>query len=155
TPPPAPGIQAHPLRTVDEELRQAAFDGDLERVNALLEQGANVNGRDMYGDTALNQAAQYGHIEVVRRLIEAGADMENLGGAFKTPLMNAAFEGHITVVRFLLEQGARVNSDLLSSIELKVNIFQENAELGMVYPDAVKAWEWFLKLLQLAQLKQI
>jgi ankyrin repeat protein len=139
---------------VNPQLLQAASAGDLNGVAEALANGADVNARRQFGDTALNEAAEYGHLEVVQRLVEAGADIENVGGADKTPIMNAAFAGHVAVVRFLLEKGARVNDDLLASVQLKVNILAENAEGGMVNPEAVEAWQRFLDFLITARLKQ-
>jgi HEAT repeat protein len=139
---------------INQQLLRAASGGDLRGVAAALEQGADVHARGEYGDTALNEAAEYGHVEVVRRLLEAGADIENKGGADKTPLMNAAFSGHVEVVRLLLDKGARVNNDLLSSVQMKVNILEENAEAGMVNPQAVEAWKGFLDFLITARLRQ-
>ncbi len=138
----------------DEQFRQAAVDGNLDGVIEALTIGADVNARGEYGDTALNEAAERGHIDVVRHLIESGADIDNKGGADKTPVMNAAFAGHVPVVRLLLEHGATINNDLLSSVQLKVSILEENAEAGMVRPDAVDAWKGFLNFLIAARLKQ-
>lgn len=138
----------------DRRLMQAAYDGNPSAVNAALSDGAQVNARAEFGDTALNEAAEHGHLEVVRRLIEAGADVHNLGGADKTPIMNAAFAGHVEIVRLLLEHGARVSDDLLSSVQLKINILEENAEAGMVLPEAAEAWKGFLDLLITARLRQ-
>jgi ankyrin repeat protein len=144
----------------DQQLLQAASEGNLGKVIKALENGANVNAREQFGDTALNQAARYGHIAVVRRLVEAGADIENKGGADLTPLMNAALPSqpsasHFETVQFLLDQGARVSQDLLSSVQLRINILEENAEAGMVNPKAAEGWIWFIKFLQLAQIKQV
>jgi|DewCreStandDraft_1066081.scaffolds.fasta_scaffold04585_3 ankyrin repeat protein len=152
--------QPHPekeqtTRQIDEQLLLAAFRGDLSEVNACLERGADVNARDRYGYSALNEAAREGHLEVVKRLVEAGADIENTGGADITPLMSAAFAGQFDTVEFLLAKGAEVRNDLLANIQLKVNILKENAEAGMVHPEAVEAWMWFLKFLQVAQIRQV
>ena len=135
SPPPAPA---------DQQLWRAARDGDLAGVEAALDAGAQVNARGEYGDSALNLAAEYGHLDVVLRLLAAGADIENLGGADKTPLMCAAFAGQVPVARKLLDHGARINHDLMSSLQLKVNILRENAEDGMVLPQAVEVWQGFL-----------
>ncbi|MFQ5399682.1 MAG: ankyrin repeat domain-containing protein [Anaerolineae bacterium] len=139
---------------VNQKLIQAASAGDLNGVSEALQMGADVNAQDQFNDTALNQAAEYGHFEVVKHLLEAGADIHNKGGADKTPIMNSAFAGQVETVQLLLEQGARVNNDLLSSMQVKVNILKENAEAGMVSPEAVKAWESFLRFLVTARLKQ-
>lgn len=141
-------------KKVNEQLLKAAYDGDLDGVNDALQQGASIEAKEQFGDTALNQAAENGHLEVVKRLIEAGADINNKGGADKTPIKNAAFAGHVDIVRLLLEKGATVDNDLLSSVQMKVNILEENAENGMVRPEAVKAWKGFLSMLVGASLKQ-
>lgn len=138
----------------NQRLSQAASNGDLSGVAAALAGGADVNARGQFGDTALNEAAENGHLEVVQRLVEAGADIENKGGADKTPMMNAAFAGHLSVVRFLLSKGARVNDDLLSSLQLKVNILIENAEAGFVRPEAMEAWQGFFNSMVAARLRQ-
>jgi ankyrin repeat protein len=138
----------------EKQLLKAARDGDLDAVSVALAAGAAVNARGDYGDSALNLAAEYGHQAIVERLLAAGADLENLGGADKTPLMNAAFAGQLSVVQVLLKQGARMNRDLLSSLQLKVNILEENAEAGMVYPEAAAAWRKFLDFMVAAWQKQ-
>ena len=130
--------------TLDQQLRQAANQGNLSTVIETLAQGANVNARGEFGDTALNLAAESGHVDIVERLLEAGTDLENLGGADKTPLMNATFAGNVKVVDLLLSRGTRISYDLLSSLQMKVNILQENAEAGMVNPAAAEAWQGFL-----------
>ncbi|GEM_PF-1482480 len=128
-------------------LWQAARDGNLDLIGLALRLGADVNERGPYGDTALNLAAEQGHIEIVTRLLEAGAELENAGGADHTPLMQAAFGGHLGVVRLLLEKGARINRSLLSGLQTKANILEENAENGMVNPEAARAWRSFLEFM--------
>ncbi|KAB2847035.1 MAG: ankyrin repeat domain-containing protein [Hyphomicrobiaceae bacterium] len=138
----------------NEELIESAKKGDLAGIEKALAAGADVNAKADYDDTALNYAAENGHKEVVARLIAGGADIENKGGADKTPIKNAAFAGNIGIVRLLLEKGARINNDLLDSVALKVSIFRENAELGMVRPEGVAAWEQFLAELVAAHGRQ-
>ena len=54
----------------------AALRGDLEKVQLLLEAGADVNAAKADGATALFVAAENSrNSEVVRLLLEAGADM--------------------------------------------------------------------------------
>jgi ankyrin repeat protein len=87
----------------DVALVEAARDGDLPRVEALLSGGANVN----YGDgSALTQAASYGHLAIVDRLLQAGADV-NLGWKTgKTAIADAAYSGNLALVQHLLAAGA-------------------------------------------------
>lgn len=55
-------------------LMHAAFEGDLDRVLALLTEGSDPNARDAGGDTALMFAAMRGHFLIVKMLLAHGAD---------------------------------------------------------------------------------
>jgi ankyrin repeat protein len=128
----------------NQELWQAAQNGDLDALNQALSQGAEVNARSDSGDTALNMAAEGGHLALVEMLLVLGADTENQGGFDKTPLENATFAGQIEVVQLLLEKGARISQKLLAGLQMKVKILEENSEDGMVNPAAFEAWQRFL-----------
>ena len=135
------------MKKTDKALLEAARNGDFEGVKMSLKAGADINAKEEYGDTALNLCAENGHLDIVKYLAESGADIENLGGAAKTPVMNAAFAGHAEIVMFLISKGALISNDLLSSVQMKVNILEENAEAGMVKPEGVTAWKEFLNYL--------
>ena len=62
-------------RQLDLSLIVASGLGDLNRVQQLLNAGANPDARDKYHITALHWAAASGHIEVVRLLVAHGADV--------------------------------------------------------------------------------
>ncbi|HEX4953346.1 MAG TPA: ankyrin repeat domain-containing protein [Thermoanaerobaculia bacterium] len=141
-------------RLADEQLLKAASEGDLSGVEQALRSGADVDAKGTFNDTALNGACTWGHTEVVKLLLEAGADVENKGGADMTPLMNAASRGHFEVVQLLLQKGARVSDDLLSIIQTKVNILEENAEAGMVLWEGVAAWKSRQQFLLTERLRQ-
>ena len=55
-------------------LMHASFEGDLDRVIRLLEEGSDVNARDAGGDTALMFASMAGHFLIVKMLLAHGAD---------------------------------------------------------------------------------
>ena len=63
-------------------LMDAAQSGDVEEVGKLLAEGAKVDEKDEYGETALTRAARYAPPEVVKLLIAKGAavDEENTRG---------------------------------------------------------------------------
>lgn len=56
-------------------LMQAAEDGNLSAVKALIAAGAEVNMRNEDAESALILAAEEGHTDIVMVLIEAGADV--------------------------------------------------------------------------------
>lgn len=95
------------------QLTSAAYDGDLQKVEALLAQGANPLRADMHRSTPLYQAAQNGHASVVKVLLEHGADPNSRSWEIKeSPLMMAASDGSREVVDLLLAAGA----DLFASV---------------------------------------
>jgi ankyrin repeat protein len=51
-----------------DDLMQAAREGNIEKINLAISSGAKVNLPDKMGTTALFKAAKYGHAEVVRAL---------------------------------------------------------------------------------------
>ncbi len=55
-------------------LMKAAAVGDVGRIKALLDNGADVNQKIMCQGTALEKAAEAGHLEVVKVLVGRGAD---------------------------------------------------------------------------------
>ena len=60
---------------LEEELIEAAKNGNVEDVEDIINEGANIEHFDEIGNTALMYAAIYGHLEVVKLLIIAGADI--------------------------------------------------------------------------------
>ena len=93
----------------DDDLSQAASEGEVRAVRAALEAEADVNTSGYFGRTPLMEAAWKGHTEVVQILIEAGAELDTGDMMWTTALGYAAGEGHTEVVQALLEAGADVN----------------------------------------------
>ncbi len=56
-------------------LMRAVYEGNLEMVVALLQEGSNVNAQDCDGDTALMFAAFKGDFLCVKLLLAHGADV--------------------------------------------------------------------------------
>jgi len=89
------------------ELREAARDGDLGRVKALLEESADPNARGHAGGTALHNAARAGHAAVVESLLEAGADVNATDSDGFKPVDLAEQQGHAAIAKRLREAGAK------------------------------------------------
>ena len=98
-------VQATPAQ--DQELIDAAEDGDLAMVEALLSAGADVDAKNAAGVTALIYAAYYGHTEVIEVLITAGADVNAKANNGATALMIAEAMGHTDIVEILKAAGAK------------------------------------------------
>jgi len=85
-------------------LLNAAENGHLDICSLLIDNGAQVEVRDIDGWTRLHFAAIHGHIEIVRLLCDRGADVEACDDDEWRPLHWAAYHGHITVVKELIEE---------------------------------------------------
>jgi hypothetical protein len=88
-------------------LINAAFKGDINKVNELLKHGANASDSTYgYGATALMAAASKGHVELVKVLLDSGAHINTTCRGASTALGSAAASGHTDVVQLLLDRGA-------------------------------------------------
>ncbi|PWA29274.1 hypothetical protein CCH79_00014007, partial [Gambusia affinis] len=92
--------------TLGDELTTAAAKGRTAEVEALLHQGAPVNGVNSFGRRAI-QVMMMGSSEVARLLLSRGADpnvADRSTGA--TPLHDAARTGFLDTVQLLVKAGA-------------------------------------------------
>ena len=87
-------------------LHLAAFDGDDNTLNQLLNEGADVNSVTNEGETPLRLAAMKGHSGIVRSLLKWGADVNYLPPGTSSPLRVAVGRGHADIVALLLAKGA-------------------------------------------------
>ena len=94
---------------MNKEWKDATKHSDLEKVRRLLENGADINSKDEYGQTALMKAAHRGQVELIRLLIENGAELNTTAKYNLSALMLSLIAGHPDVARLLIEAGADVN----------------------------------------------
>ncbi len=93
-----------------DRLVLAARYGQQESVLQLLAQGAQINGKDVYGNTALVAAAANGQMEMVDLLVLKGAAVDLPNADAMTPLMGAAAKGAYNLVHTLIQLGAKVDA---------------------------------------------
>jgi ankyrin repeat protein len=87
-------------------LMAAASAGDVESVRALVENGADVNAKDLFSNTALIYAAAGGHLGLVRWLIEHGAQVNAKNQIGMTASQRAKIQGHSHIFILLKKYGA-------------------------------------------------
>ncbi|MCZ8538255.1 M48 family metallopeptidase [Paenisporosarcina quisquiliarum] len=86
-------------------LMTAAYDGDIEEVNALIEQGADLEEKDAEGYTALGYAGFLQNNDVAQVLLDAGAD-PNAQSDYSTVLLEALYNENYELASMLYEYGA-------------------------------------------------
>jgi ankyrin repeat protein len=93
------------------EIHDAARDGDLEKVKALLKDNPDlVNSKNTNGLTPLHFAAYSGHVVVVKLLLDNMADVNVTNKSGMTPLSFAVDAGHRDVAELLLTNKAEVDT---------------------------------------------
>ena len=115
---PAAGVRTQ--KQLDEQLLQAAREGNALPVRRLLDAGANPNVANAEGLKPLHIAANEGHTAVVTALLEGGADVNAAEPLGWTPLYFAAHGGHAAVVSRLLDEGVDQNAGFLADKPLHI-----------------------------------
>ncbi|MCA7010493.1 ankyrin repeat domain-containing protein [Wolbachia endosymbiont of Tribolium confusum] len=96
---------------LDEELLTAVRDGNLNEVEDLVSQNANVNTRDIYSWTPLHWATFKDHLEIARFLMKKGADINaaDKGPYGKKSIHVAAENNSKDIIEFFLSKGVGIN----------------------------------------------
>jgi ankyrin repeat protein len=89
-------------------IHNAAWNGDMNRVRTLLNQGVSLNSVNRaHNHTPLVIAAKRGHLPLVKYLINKNASRnKNIQDAFTEALRS----GHEKIVEYLIKKGANVNA---------------------------------------------
>ena len=111
---------------LNRKLWHIAGTGDLEQLEKLLNQGADVNAGDRTGVTALMRAAYHGQLTMVRALIEKRADPNAKDRSGLTALTMAKHAGHQEIVEALLSSGAQARKEGESRPRRVVNVIDES-----------------------------
>ena len=90
-------------------LYQAIQSEDPEKVNILLDAGADVNHKNTDGPRLLHQAILSDNPEIVRTVIDAGVDVNAKTADGTSPFIVAIRYDNPEIVRIFIEAGADVN----------------------------------------------
>lgn len=115
--------------TGEEELLEAAEDGDIEKIKKLLnEQDVDIDCTDSNGDTPLARAVMESHIDIVRILLEYNADI-NLSEEVGSLVALAACNSDWDIVKLLVSNHADINRMYEGLTALHYAAKKGNAEL--------------------------
>ena len=102
------------LNVFDDEkftpLHRMAIVGNIEMVNVLLENGADIDVPDgRWGCSPLLFAAQEGKMEIVKILLTAGANINFKNNSKLDAIYFASERGHYDIVKILMKFGILIN----------------------------------------------
>ncbi len=94
----------------DSPLALAAFNGNLECLEYLIEAKAEIDHENDYGSTALIYATTQNHADCLKILIDAGADI-NISNSFQsTALLLASVRGNLECLELLIAENADIEA---------------------------------------------
>jgi ankyrin repeat protein len=88
----------------------AAWDGNYQEVERLLKDGADVNVRDRWDETALMRASEKDHADVVELLLKNGGDVNAGDRTGNTALLAATQQCRVESLKLLLRYGAEITA---------------------------------------------
>jgi cytohesin len=94
------------MENLNTQMLKAAFDGDLENVEKLVNQGADINYKNAYGDFAMFSAAWEGNLQALDLFYNLGAKISFEDANL---ICNAAYNGKVDSVNWLLNKGENAN----------------------------------------------
>lgn len=119
-------------RTTGEDggsLIDAVKEGNVDRIEQLLQRGADVNAcEDMGGWAPLHNAVQLGKVDIVDLLLHHGADPHQRKKNGATPFIIAGINGDVSLLQTFLSKGADINECDWNGF----TAFMEAAEHGKV-----------------------
>nr|WP_246198629.1 ankyrin repeat domain-containing protein [Wolbachia endosymbiont of Ctenocephalides felis wCfeJ] len=101
---------------LDEELLATVKGDDLNRVKALVSQGASLEAKDNSNNTPLHNACNNGHVKVVEYLIQEGASLKAKNKDGEAPLHVAVqHDGTLEVIEFILSRDLSGINDITNN----------------------------------------
>lgn len=120
----------------NDNFINAAYTGNLAKIQEMLNSGVDINATDEYGNTALMYAISEVHIKIAKLLIEKGIDVNAENSHGKTALGEAFRCGFDDIIKLLIEKGVDVNAKLVVGQERGQTALSEASSRG--YVDIVK-----------------
>src|SRR5688572_5436297 len=120
------------IAQAEPAIGDAAMNGDLKAVRALVRQAGDVNAAQPDGMTALHWAVQRRDLPMMNVLLEAGAkhDLTNRTGA--KPVYLAAINGDAAAIARLLDAGEDANAVLTAEGETVLMLASHTGNPGAV-----------------------
>lgn len=118
-------------RSLDSEL-------DLDFIESLLDNGADVNFTDKHGQAIIHEVSRVWHVDVAKFILEKGGNINLRDKYGRTPLHVAASVDYPEMVEFLVQNGATINHRTEGELQTPVHFAAKN--------DAVRSLKMLIKL---------
>jgi len=92
-------------------LTSAATKGNLNVLNVLITNGANVESSTMFGQTPLMAAALYGHVDIIDALLKQKAEVNTKDLHGCSALHYASNIGNVAIMKLLIKSGKNLDID--------------------------------------------
>lgn len=99
-----PSMQLFGGLAEDNQLIEAAKNGDMVNAQSAISNGANIDAKDNNSYTALMYAASYGKTGIAEWLVTRGANVNIKDNRNWTAKTHAADNGNTVLVKFLEDQ---------------------------------------------------
>lgn len=103
-------VKTEASSAADATLAAATIKNDTAAAKALIDAGADVNGKDNLGRTPLHMAAFHGHLKLSGLLLDHGAEIDAKDHVGMTPLHAAVLSGGRQEVQLLLDRKADIKA---------------------------------------------
>lgn len=113
-------MKSNPKTDLNQQLHEACKKGELEVVKRLIDEGADVNAKDL-GWTPLHEVAAFsGNIAIARLLIEKGADVNAKDWKGMTPAASAWVTSRSELLELFKQHGGKRFAIKITAFELLV-----------------------------------
>lgn len=96
-------------KQLDIQLIESCLIGNIDIIEALIKDGADINSHNQEGVSPLMAAVSAGQIEVVNKLLECQANVNAKDISGNTALIYGALNGNSEIIEILLLSGASIN----------------------------------------------
>jgi len=98
------------------KLIEAVKNGEVDRIEILLNEGVDIDQKDDYGWTALNWAAGKGNTGMVEILLSAGANIANVGRDKRSAYQIALAAAHVETASVLQKSEHKASVDMQMAV---------------------------------------
>jgi ankyrin repeat protein len=112
------------------KLHQAAYVGNYELVQELLQNGENPNVKDACNVLPIAEAARYGYFDIFKLLYNHNSNITQKDTFGETPLIRAIIKNRIDIVKYIVENNIKNINNIINNFkELNKYLKKDNEDV--------------------------